>query len=183
MLTVSKLSVQCLDSSDDETGPGNLISNPGFASGIPTGWAPFGPATLTLSPDSTYVAATGRQLSYAGPSWEIQPDSLTPGSTFTGQVWVQLSSGSSTVDLTMLIVSNGDHEFERLGSVTASTGCWTQLAGVFTVPGGADQLILYVEGAPVGTDIYVRSAAFFPSAEGGNGPGTATPPGFTVSAV
>jgi hypothetical protein len=39
------------------------------------------------------------------------------------------SSGSSTVDLPMLIITNGDHEAERLGSVTASTGCWTQLAG------------------------------------------------------
>jgi hypothetical protein len=68
MLIVAKLFVQCLDSTDDEIGPGNLISNPGFAPGIPTGWSPFGLAALTLSPDSTYVAATNRPLTYAGPS-------------------------------------------------------------------------------------------------------------------
>jgi hypothetical protein len=149
MLIFAKLSVQCMDSTDDETGPGNLISNPGFANGIPTGWAPFGPAALTLFPDSS-VATTNRQLVYTGPSWEISPDSLIPGSSLTGQIWVQLSSGALTVDLTMLIITNGDHEFERLGSVTASTGCWMQLPGAFTLPRGADQFILYVEGARLG---------------------------------
>lgn len=49
-----------------------------------------------------------------------------------------------TVDLTMLNITNSDHEFERLDSVTVSANCWSQLAGGFTLPGEADQLILYV---------------------------------------
>lgn len=119
-------------------------------------------------------------MTYAGPAWEIAPSALSPGGTFTGQAWVQLSSEHADVDLTLLVIKNGEHNFFRVGSVSGTSGCWQQITGTITIQGGADQLFLYAEGPPPGTDLYVRSAALFPAVTGGQQPGTASAPGLMV---
>lgn len=179
-MTTCLLFLQCSGSANTAAGAGNVIANPGFLAGLPTGWTSFGTCTITVSSDASYILVTGRQQTYAGPAWDVT-SLLTAGTGYTAQVSVQLATGSSAVKLTMIRTVGGQVNFDPIGSGQASGGCWTAVGGTYTLSGAADSLVMYLEGAPVGTDVYVQLATLSPTAVAATPAATPAPAGAAPS--
>lgn len=86
--------------------------------------------------------------------------SLSAGSTYSLQVTLRVSTGSAPVQLTLKTSLNGQGDsYFPVAAGTASTGCWTQLNGTFTLTSTADMVVMYVEGPPPGTNVDIMVAA------------------------
>lgn len=147
--------LQCSGSSTNGISGSNLIDT----SSSQTGWSCIG-CSLALSSDRSYTQATGRTAPYQGPSWDLT-NRLSIGQPVTVQVYAQLSSGSSAVKLTARKTSGSSTSYVPVAQGQASAGCWTQISGTYTLDGPADQIVVYLEGAPGGIDEYVKSPAAF----------------------
>lgn len=69
----------------------------------------------------------------------------------------------------------GQVNYDPVGTGQASARCWTTVGGTYTLSGAADSLVMYLEGAPVGTDVYIQTTALFPTAVAATPAATSAP--------
>jgi hypothetical protein len=85
------------------------------------------------------------------------------------------------VAITMKTTVGGQDTYNRVGTGQAGSGCWTEVEGTFTLSAAAEKVVMYLEGAPVGTDVYVQTAALFPTAVASTPAATSAPSGTAPS--
>lgn len=155
--------LQCSGSSSNGISGTNLIDT----SGSQAGWSCIG-CSLAFSPDRSYTIATGRSAAYQGPSWDLT-NRISIGQPITVQVYAQLSSGSATLKLSARKTTGSTTSYATIAQGQVSSGCWTQVSGTYTLDGPADQIVVYLEGAPGGVDEWVMTPAAFGQGSSGGG--------------
>jgi endo-1,4-beta-xylanase len=138
----------------------NLLQNPGFESGT-TDWSGFGPVSLTAPTTLPRTGSRSALVENRTATWNGVAQSLLgvvqPGTNYSINAWVRLAAaGSQPVLLTMLKTDSGGTSYHSIGSGTASSNAWTQLAGSFalSVNGTLTALTLYLEGPAAGVSFY-----------------------------
>lgn len=154
--------MQCPTSPNDplSTTYADLISNPGFGSGLPSGWQCVGGCTLSASTDGSYAIASSRTDASQGPGWDLTGQ-LTAGAFYNFQIWAQLPSGKQNVQMFLQTTVDGVTSSATLGQSTLVSGCWTQMLGSYTALGTETKIVLLIGGAESGGDIWVAFAAAF----------------------
>lgn len=138
----------------------NVVGNGGFESGT-SGWYGFGDVNIEAS------AARARSGAYSGFVSARTADwmglatnlvgSVNPGSSYRVRGYAQVGTGSSTVRLSLKTSCEGQSDaFSTIASATATDSDWVVLEGTMTVSDcELNDVSLYIEGAPAGTDIYL----------------------------
>ncbi len=147
-------------------GPVNLVSNPGFESGI-TGWAVFGGGSsqvVTTSPHSgTQVGrSTNRTSTNHGLRTSLLTAGAVSGTCYVGAGWVRTSSTTPvTVSVSVQQTDTYGGKFYGLKSLQVAN-TWTPVSGVFRfdVNGPLTVLNLYFNGPPSGVDLFVDDVSF-----------------------
>ena len=143
----------------------NLIEDPSFESGVAVGWEAWGNVLFTRVSDSpaegSYcLRVFQREATWVGAAYELAAE-VVSGAQYETSLWVRTSKEGQPINLTLKVLCEGASasDFEILQSDTLGTD-WTQLAGSFRAPDCAlVDLLLYVEGPPVGVDIYLDNVA------------------------
>ena len=148
---------------EDGFGP-NIVANGGFESGT-SGWYPFGGVNIEASSDRARSGehsglVSGRTADWMGLATNLA-SSVTPGASYHVRGYAQVGVGSSTVRLSLKTACEGESDaFSNIASATATDSDWVLLEGTMTVADcQLNDLSLYIEGAPAGTDIYLDDVA------------------------
>lgn len=130
------LRLQCIGSSRDAIAGTNLVDD----SRAQIGWTCAG-CIFNFSSDHSYTIATARGATYSGPTWNLN-GKLSVGKPNALSVWVQLGAQvtSAAVKLTAKKSQASEVEYLPVDEAIAYAGCWTQLAGMYTLAGPADQV-------------------------------------------
>lgn len=145
--------------------PPNLLSNPGFESGL-TGWSAHTGGTaqaVTTLPHSGAQAARSTNRTSTGHGLrQAVLGVAVPGTSYVASAWVRTSS------TTPVAVSMGVQQTDGFGtrnnavlSAQVADG-WTRISGVFEfdVNGTITTLNLFINGAPAAVDVFVDDASF-----------------------
>ncbi|MCQ2416381.1 MAG: endo-1,4-beta-xylanase [Oscillospiraceae bacterium] len=124
-----------------------------FENGIEGFSGRAGSETLTSSGSAAYagsksLSVTDRTAAWHGAAVAIPANVFKAGEKFSFSAAVQLASGSSeTVHFTMQYKdSEGETQYIKIDSQTATKGEWVQLANTaFEIPAGASDCVIYVE--------------------------------------
>src|SRR3974377_1061409 len=77
----------------------NVLQNPGFETGNTTGWAAFGPTTISVETTQVHSGTYAAQVQNRTATWNGISQSLvgliTPGQLYNFSGWVRLPSGST----------------------------------------------------------------------------------------
>ncbi len=146
--------------------PINLVSNPGFESGI-TGWAAYAGGTaqvFTTSPHSgTQVGrSTNRTSTNHGLRNSLLTSGAVSGKCYVASGWVRTSSATAvTVSMSVQQTDIYGGKFYSVKSVQVPD-VWTSFSGVFrfNVNGPLTVLNLYFNGPPSGVDLFVDDVTF-----------------------
>ncbi|CAI5463107.1 unnamed protein product [Closterium sp. Yama58-4] len=137
---------------------GNLIVNPSIGNGT-TGWQGFGYAPIKAVVNATagtpysYLVAYNRSYTYAGPKQSLKD---VPAAAYELAIWVKLDAGDRQYVTASAKINN---KYLCIGGANARSTCWTKLTGGFTLHEPAAEVAVYVQGAAVGTEIWVTSAS------------------------
>ncbi|CAI7911500.1 unnamed protein product, partial [Closterium sp. NIES-53] len=137
---------------------GNLFANPSIANGT-TGWQGFGYAPIKAVLNATaptpysYLVAYNRSYTYAGPKQSVRD---VPAAAYELAIWVKLDAGERQYVTASAKINN---KYLCIGGANARSTCWTKLTGGFTLHEPAAEVAVYVQGAAVGTEIWVTSAS------------------------
>ncbi|CAI7798934.1 unnamed protein product [Closterium sp. NIES-53] len=137
---------------------GNLFANPSIANGT-TGWQGFGYAPIKAVLNATaptpysYLVAYNRSYTYAGPKQSVRE---VPAAAYELAIWVKLDAGERQYVTASAKINN---KYLCIGGANARSTCWTKLTGGFTLHEPAAEVAVYVQGAAVGTEIWVTSAS------------------------
>lgn len=146
-------------------GDTNILTNPGFESGI-TGWQA---RSCTISASNTPV----RTGNYSGCSknrtaaWQgIQQSVLNKmaiGKTYQISGYVRISAPSDTVKVSVQKTVDGVTSYTNVGVVTANNSDWTYVSGSYTLnaAGTLTELLVYFEGPASGVKLYVDDAVVY----------------------
>jgi GH35 family endo-1,4-beta-xylanase len=143
----------------------NLVGNSSLEAGL-DGWSPQGPVQLSTETESAHtglrsVRASGRADTWQGPRFDVSA-LVAPERSYDVSVWASVDGAASAdVRLTAQVACAGAaDQFLPIGSATATSGGWVELAGSVTVPACDGQSVaLYVEGPAAGVDILVDDLA------------------------
>ncbi|CAI5929510.1 unnamed protein product [Closterium sp. NIES-65] len=137
---------------------GNLFTNPSIANGT-TGWQGFGYAPIKAMVNATaptpysYLVVYNRSYTYAGPKQSVRD---VPAAAYELAIWVKLDAGERQYVTASAKINN---KYLCIGGANARSTCWTKLTGGFTLHKPAAEVAVYVQGAAVGTQIWVTSAS------------------------
>ena len=156
------------------TGQSNLITNPDFESGLVSWSAAFG-GQLAVSTTQAHGGAqsavvTERTQTYHGAHYHLTSVAEL-GATYSFSAFARLGGApSDTLSLTALINCEGQtSRYIQIDTTTASDSDWSELTGEFTLPASFEcalnEVLVYVEGAAAGVDIYVDDVSATRSAE------------------
>ena len=130
----------------------NLAQNPGFETGDTSGWFAFGTSAVSAQSAQVHSGAYAALVQNRTATWNGIAQSLAgvlqPGQTYSLSVWVRLAAGpAQTVQLTIKKTDANGDQYTALGSTSASTNGWAQIAGQYTlsVAGTLSGLTLYAE--------------------------------------
>ena len=139
------------------------------------GWMPRGSAQIELSDDfavsgKTSLKVSGRADNWNGAAIMLDPDTYKQGGVYGFSVSALQNSGKAAqLKLTMQYTSDGSDHYDQVALAASESGKWAELKNDgFTVPDGAENLILYVESPDSLTDIYIDDAASVLVSEGEN---------------
>jgi GH35 family endo-1,4-beta-xylanase len=143
----------------------NVVANPGFETGDTSGWVTWGP-TIAVTAAAAHggvnsAIVTGRTQTWMGPVLPLS-SIVQPGATYAASAWVQIAGSSAdAVRLTLKTSCAGVADsYQPLGSGTATSTGWVELAGTFVVPlCQLTELDVYVEGPAAGVDVLVDDVA------------------------
>ncbi|GJP45209.1 hypothetical protein CLOM_g4627 [Closterium sp. NIES-68] len=137
---------------------GNLFLNPSIEQGT-TAWQGFGYAPIKAVQNTTapkpfsYLVAYNRSYTYAGPKQSIKN---VAAAAYELAVWVRIDAGERQY---VTATAKINDKYVCIGGANARSTCWTKLTGGFTLHEPAAEVALYVQGAAVGTEIWVTSAS------------------------
>ncbi|CAI5532651.1 unnamed protein product [Closterium sp. Naga37s-1] len=137
---------------------GNLFTNPSIGNGT-TGWQGFGYAPIKAVVNATaptpysYLVAYNRSYTYAGPKQSLRD---VPAAAYELAIWVKLDAGDRQYVTASAKINN---KYLCIGGANARSTCWTKITGGFTLHEPAAEVAVYVQGAAVGTEIWVTSAS------------------------
>jgi hypothetical protein len=155
----------------------NLVQNPGFEAGNTSGWFAFGSPTISVQTaqvhSGTYAAwVQNRTATYNGIAQSLA-GVLQPGQLYNFSGWVRLPSGTNqTVQMTMKKTDANGDSYTAIGSGTATSSGWTQLAGRYSLStaGTLTNLVLYFEMPSSSTaDFYVDDISVTAAGSGNSG--------------
>jgi endo-1,4-beta-xylanase len=146
--------------------PANLVSNPGFESGI-TGWGSYSGGTaqaVATSPRSgTQVGrSTNRTTTNHGLRNSLLTSGAVSGKCYVVSSWVRTSSATAvTVNVSVQQTDDYGGKFYTVKSLQVAN-TWTPISGVFrfNVNGPLTVLNLFFNGPPSGVDLFVDDASF-----------------------
>ncbi len=146
--------------------PSNLVSNPGFESGL-TGWAAFGGGTAQVVTTSAHSGtqvgrSTNRTITNHGLRNSLLTSGAVPGKCYVASGWVRTSSATAvTVNMSVQQTDSYGGKFYTVKSLEVAD-IWTPISGVFrfNVNGPLTVLNLYFNGPPSGVDLFVDDASF-----------------------
>ncbi len=139
-----------------------------FEQGTAGGWTTFNcsaAAQVSIS-DAVYSSGTrslrlsGRETAGCSPSISAA-GLMEAGQTYAISAKVKLGSGAGSMKFTMKESGSTDSYVQVLDPVPASDAGWTTLQGDYSPPAGTSGLMLYVEGAPAGSDVYLDDFMVF----------------------
>ena len=146
--------------------PVNLVSNPGFESGI-TGWAAFGGGTAQVVSTSPHTGtqvgrSTNRTSTNHGLRNSLLTSGVTSGKCYVASGWVRTSSTTAgTVNINVQQTDSAGGKFYSVKSLQVAD-TWTPISGVFRFDGNGPLTVLnlYFNGPPVGVDLFVDEVSF-----------------------
>ncbi|HRR76278.1 MAG TPA: glycoside hydrolase family 11 protein [Ruminococcus sp.] len=125
-------------------------------------WSGRGGATIEQDKDNYYAGGNGLYVSGRTETWngaELSLDSTTfvPGKTYSFSGAVLQKSGSDVdMKLTLQYSLSGKDNYDEIALKSVKSGQWTDLSNTsFTIPSGAENLVLYFEAPDDKTDFYV----------------------------
>ncbi|MBR4223529.1 MAG: glycoside hydrolase family 11 protein, partial [Oscillospiraceae bacterium] len=126
------------------------------------GWMPRGGVQIDLSKDfavsgDSSLVVSGRGENWNGAAIMLSPDTYKQGGTYGFSVNAMQNSGSpAKLKLTMQYTADDGEHYDQVSLKIAKSGEWMELKNdSFTIPMGAENLILYVESPDSLTDIYI----------------------------
>ena len=152
------------------TGSEPLLLNAGFeqgANGVPTGWAPTGPSTGTLSwasgtdhsgSYSVEISGSGTQAAW---TQVINTGLLSTGEQLQATVWAEgaAATGSNTVAVAWF-GTNGNYISNNVSApLPDGTSTWTELGVDATAPAGAAYGVLYLTSSKNTGNVYFDDAS------------------------
>jgi len=146
--------------------PTQLLAN-GFAeAGSTSGWISNGGGSVSLDTtvfrSGTASIRGNRSQTYQGPAQNVL-GRLLPGQTYRLTAWTRVSTGTPSVKATLAYTgTTGSAIFNSLQIVAANATGWTPVDVTFRYlePNGpATALVLYFEGPPAGTSLYIDDAS------------------------
>ena len=149
--------------------PANLVTNPGFESGV-VPWVARGAASLLVSTQA-HTGTGAAWVTNRTANWQGVAQSLfgkmRPGGSYFCAAWVRAESTTNQA----LTLSFEQHDgagtrFFNVASATVTNNAWTYLSGVFSlnVTGALSDIIVYVEGPAAGVELRVDNVAVVPLA-------------------
>ncbi len=177
--TSDSLSIQKLDAKlIDKLPEGESVSKPSvteptvqpdskvnyFASSFDSsadGWAGRGDASVVLDSDNYYsgksLFVSGRTDNWNGAALELDSSEFVPGNSYSFSAAVMQKSGSATaMKMTLQYTLNGEDNYDEIASANVKSGEWTKLENTsFSIPAGAENMLLYFEAPDSLTDFYV----------------------------
>ena len=151
---------------EDPTASDSLLSYQDFESSA-ANWTNRGTADVALSAKAAYKGSgslfvSGRSDSWAGAGMMLGTGKYTAGSAYSFSVAVRYDTGSATTKFHFTLQytdAAGKTAYEKLVSVDVPKGQWVQLANPsFTIPSGAEDLLIYVETDTGTSDFYLDEA-------------------------
>ncbi|MBN2532206.1 MAG: endo-1,4-beta-xylanase [Spirochaetales bacterium] len=144
----------------------NLHPNPGFEDGTTAGWYPFCEGcTLEATTDMPRTGNYSGYISNRNEEWNGPGVDLLPlcedGETYKVSMWVKLANASSeNLKATVKKVDGDGENYEIIATTDVTNSGWTEMSGYFTleVVGTLEELVYYVEDAPVELTYYVDDA-------------------------
>ncbi len=152
------------------SGVGHTLLNAGFeqgANGVPTGWAPTGPSTGTLSwasgtdhsgSYSVEISGSGTQAAW---TQVINTGLLSTGEQLQATVWAEgaAATGSNTVAVAWF-GTNGNYISNNVSApLPDGTSTWTELGVDATAPAGAAYGVLYLTSSKNTGNVYFDDAS------------------------
>lgn len=147
--------------------PANLLTNPGFESGT-AGWAVYSGGTIQAVTTTPYAGAqAGRSTNRTNVSHGLRQDIRTvavPGTCYIASARVRTSSATPVeVKVAIQQTDGWGARSNTVKSVQVGSS-WTLVSGLFRydVNGSLTVLNFYLNGPPVGVDLFVDDASFTP---------------------
>jgi hypothetical protein len=146
----------------DDAGPDdNLVSDPGFETGV-SNWGIFGAVLLSWQSQGPYAGshclrASSRSDSWAGPLYPLKAV-VSAGQTYSVTAWLRTSHVDQSLKITAKTLCSGDtsSSFAEVVSLSPAQNYWQLYSGTFVAPSCTlEDFGLYIEGPPAGEDIYV----------------------------
>jgi hypothetical protein len=155
-------------------GGANLITNPDFESGVWNWSAAFG-GELAASAAQAHggaqsVVVTERTQTFHGAHYDLTSIAEL-GASYSFGAFAKLGGAASdTLNLTAFINCEGQSSrYIQIDTAAASDSDWTELTGELTLPASfqcsLNQVLVYVEGAAAGVDIYVDDVSAMQTAD------------------
>ncbi len=146
--------------------PVQLLANGDAEAGSTSGWISNGGGSVSLDTaifrSGTASIRGNRSQTYQGPAQNVL-GRLLAGQTYRLTTWTRVSTGTPSVKATLAYTgTTGSAIFNSLQIVTANANGWTPIDVTFRYlePNGpATALVLYFEGPPAGTSLYVDDAS------------------------
>ena len=129
------------------------------------GWMPRGSTTVSVSKDfaskgDSSLCVTGRADNWNGAAIMLSPDTYVPGGSYMFSVdALQNSDQSAQLKLTMQYTADDGDHYDQVAIAPSKSEEWVTLKNEsYTIPEGAENLLLYVESPDSLTDIYIDNA-------------------------
>ena len=128
-------------------------------------WTGRGNARVAASPKASSgdqgLAVTGRTENWHGAALDLSAMHLVPGTAYSFCVMAMQDAASTEhFKLTLQYVIGGMEQYDAIAGSDASKGEWVQLANTsYTIPSGAERMVLYLEADSRSNDFYMDQAA------------------------
>lgn len=130
------------------------------------GWAVRGNTSLSSSNTSyceggSSLLVTGREDTWQGVSYTLDSSEFKPGNTYSFSVAALQTSGANQEFRFTLQYTDADGEtqYETIASAEAASGSWVLLENTsYTIPSGAEDMLIYIETAENLCDFYIDAA-------------------------
>ncbi len=125
------------------------------------GWSSRGDASITVDSENYYsgksLFVSGRTDNWNGAAIELDSTKFKSGNSYSFSAAVMQKSGSATpIQLTLQYSLNGEDNYDQIAAADVKSGEWTKLENTsFTIPEGAENLLLYAEAPDSLTNFYI----------------------------
>lgn len=133
-------------------------------------WTGRGTALVSVDSGSYYAGGgsllvTGRTDNWHGASITLPSDQFKAGQSYSFSAAVlQKDQGSQKIKMSLQYNANGREVYSEIALITAESGVWTDISNTdYTIPEGAENLMLYLEMPEKASDFQIDSFTAAPS--------------------